>query len=245
MEQTQTLNDAGVVPEVITNKRILDIFVMADGSTSTKGLPNSVLNQAMRESAAALKAEADTQPETLFRFRAISFANKAKWHIGPSPVEVENLSWKDLKAAGCTATGGAVKLLADAVAEDKMPEQAHPPVMVLISDGANTDGEEYDRAIERLDSEIWGAKAVRLAIGIGKRYDRKQLEKFTNHPEVGVLEAANAVDLVQYIKYATVTASQAASNGKSSQGKAASNVQLPPLPKPAQNVDPKLAFKEY
>lgn len=219
-----------VRPEAETAKRILDIFVLGDGSSSTIGPPNAILNQAMRESINEMKTEAKQHPEVEFRFRCIAFANNAWWLVGPDPVKIENVIWKELPASGCTSTGAAIEKLADAVTEDKMPEQGLAPVMVLLSDGGNTDGSTYDRAIDKLNTLLWGAKAIRLSIGVGDRYNRAQLEKFTNHPEVGVLEAKSAVDLANYIRYATVTATLASSLNQSDPGNASTNVTLPPPP---------------
>lgn len=239
---TNLFDDAIVSPETAPQKRCLDIFLMPDNSGSTRGKANAVLNQAGREVVAELQSESSQHPDVNFRFRSISFANSAKWHIGPEAVDIGIATWTDLKAGGGTATGEAIDLLAQSVVESKMPERGLPPVMVLISDGGNTDGKDYDEAIKRLEKELWGAKAVRLSIGIGDRYDRKQLEKFTNHPEIGVLEAKNAIDLVNYIKYATVTAPLATAAVKTSTAPVATNVPLPPPPKPAENVDPNLMF---
>lgn len=188
-------------------------------------------NQGSRESFAELKNEAKQHPEVEFLLSCISFADSANFHIDSQ--KIEDAEWTDLTANGCTATGQAIQMLADAVKVENMPKRGLPPVMVLISDGANTDGSAYDDAIAALDKEPWGAKAIRLSIGIGNGYDRRQLEKFTNHPEVGVLEAKNAVDLVNYIKYATVTASKAASRNSTVPGQLNNNVALPVPPLPA------------
>lgn len=230
-----TLNDALVTPGIETSRRRLDIFLVADCSGSMHGPKIAALNHGMRESIAELKNEAGQHPEVDYRIRCIAFDDKANWHMGPNPLELDKASWSDLSVGGCTSTGAAVQMLADAVRISDMPRRGFPPVMALVSDGANTDGSAYDRAIEALEKERWGSKAIRLSIGIGDRYDRKQLEKFTNHPEVGVLEAKNAVDLVNYIKYVTVTASKAASRNSTTPGQLNNNVALPAPPPPVTN----------
>lgn len=229
---TTTLNDAMVKPEIEIARRRLDIFLLADCSSSMDGLKIGAANQGMRESITELKSEAKQHPEVDYRIRCISFANSANWHIGPEPIELDTVSWSDLTANGCTTTGAAVQMLADAVRTADMPKRGLPPVMALVSDGANTDGSAYDNAIAALEKEPWAAKAIRLSIGIGNGFDRRQLEKFTNHPEVGVLEAKNAVDLVNYIKYVTVTASKAASRNSTVPGQLNNNAVLPVPPLP-------------
>ena len=232
---TATLKDALVKPKVETARRVLDIFLLPDGSGSMEGLKIATANQAIRESITELKNEAKQHPEVEFRMRCIAFSSNARWHIGPQPEELEESAWSDLVASGCTATGAAVQMLADAVRVENMPEHGLPPVMVLISDGANTDGNAYENALASLEREPWAAKAIRLSIGIGSAYDRGQLEKFTNRPDIGVLEAKNAVDLANYIRYATVTAAKASSQNSTNAGKLANNVALPAPPAPANS----------
>ena len=230
---TTLKNDALVKPDLELARRIFDLFVLADNSSSMSGLKIAILNQSMRESIGELCNESKQHPDVEFRLRGISFSSEARWHVGPEPQDINMVLWRDLAASGSTATGAALQMMVNTISVASMPRRGLPPVMVLLSDGANTDGSAYDNAIEALNNEPWGAKAVRLSIGIGKRFDCKQLEKFTNHPEVGVLEAKNAVDLAKYIRYATVTATKAASQSSTSPGVMTNNVILPPPPTPA------------
>ena len=88
----------------------------------------------------------------------------------------------------------------------------------------------------KLNKIPWGKKAVRLVIAIGdeNEYDEESLLKFTNHKEVGLLKAKNPSQLVDYIKWASVSASVSASVTKSFNGPGNtendSNVILPPPP---------------
>ena len=234
---TTKLNDALVRPEVEIIKRFLDIFMLFDCSWSMKGKKIAAANQAMRESINELKTVAGQHPDIEHRMRCIAFSNDARWHIGPDPTDLQNLSWTDLVAQGATETGAAIERLSESIRVTDMPKRGVPPVMVLISDGGNTDGTAYEDAIDLLNKEPWGAKAIRLSIGIGDRFDRKQLEKFTNHPEVGVLEAKNAVDLANCIKYATVTASISAGRSVTDSGPLTNNVALPEPPPAATDAE--------
>lgn len=200
------LNDALVAPMTELVRKIIHLFAVVDCSSSMDGEKMAAANYAMRESIGELKIEATNHPEIDFRFGCIAFDNDAYWSIGPDPVKIQQVVWNDLMTDGCTSTGAAVHALTNAVQKERMPKQAHAPVMVLISDGGNTDGEAYDEAIERLNSSFWGRNAVRLSIGIGEGYDRNQLAKFATDPTTGVLEAKNAIELVNQIRYATVYA---------------------------------------
>ena len=196
-----------VTPEMEYVTRDLHIFLMADESWSLEGLRMAALNQAFREAFGTLKSISKQHPEVTIKVRCIAFSDFARWHIGPDGVAADNLEWKDLTVRRSTRTGAAIKMLTESISMNMMPSKGYPPVMVLVSDGDNTDGKAYETAIEQLKCEPWGAKAIRLAIGIGDDYKREQLEKFINRPDIGVLEARNTVDLANYIKFAIVSAS--------------------------------------
>ncbi len=236
MTNTLVLNDALVQPKVEISKRTVDLFMLFDCSFSMTGKKIAAANQAMRESVSELQDMAKQHPDVEHRIRCISFSDKALWHIGPDPVEISKLTWRDLSARGCTETGAAVQMLSNTISAGNMPRRGHPPVMVLISDGGNTDGDAYGLAIDQLNKEPWGSRAIRLSIGLGTNYARQQLEKFTNHSEVGVLEARNAVDLARQIRYATLTASLASIQSSSQPGILTKNVALPSAPAPVTNT---------
>jgi uncharacterized protein YegL len=210
-----TNKDMLVLPKLDYIARDLNIFLLTDESRSMSGKRIATLNHAILESTNELKEVGKQHPEASFKIRAIAFSDSPRWHIGPDPVDIDKLSWQDLSVDGGTETGAAIQWLADAVTMDKMSRKGFPPVMVLLSDGDNTDGDAYEQAIARLNSEPWGRKAIRIAIGIGDGYNRTQLEKFTNRPDIGVLEAKNTVDLANYVKFAIVTVSLSAINSVS------------------------------
>lgn len=170
--------------------------------------------------------------------RAIKFSDDVSWHVGPVPVEMERFVWPELSSSGLTATAQAIRVLASELTPEKMPRRGYPPVCILVSDGFCTDPqEEYDSAIEALKKLPWGLKAVRLAIAIGDEsdYDEGELLKFVSHAEIGVLKAHHPQQLVNYIKWASVSASVGASQGKS-KGASASDDTNVILPNPPAEV---------
>lgn len=237
MKETPTTSEALVCPEVPLRTRVQELFLLADGSLSMEGAKVAAMNQAVRESMVELLNTSKLHPNVEYRVRSIVFNTDAYWHIGPKPVALEHVQWQDVEIDFCTNTGRAVNMLADAVKVDRMPKRGFPPVMVLLSDGENTDGNAYEKAIARLDKEPWGCKAIRLAIGIGPDYSKSQLELFGNQPEIGVLEARNAVDLANLISYASVSIPLAASVPVSTPGEVNNNVCLPKPPAPVPNSD--------
>lgn len=236
----QTIKDKLVQPVIELLQRFLDIIIVIDCSDSMSGNKIAMAIQAISEADRGLAEAQKQHPEVEFRVRSIAFSNDAWWHTGPEPVEPGKASWTNLGTGGLTATGKAVGMLADTFSKDKMQGKGYPPVMVLLSDGANTDGDAYDKEITRLDSEPWGAKAIRLSIGIGDHYDRSQLDKFCNQPS-GTLEAKNAVDLANYLVYSMVTVPLGTIRSARDPDNSTA-IPAPPAGNPKFNNDPKLGL---
>ncbi|RJP92487.1 MAG: tellurium resistance protein [Desulfobacteraceae bacterium] len=232
------------VPEGEVAKRPLQFFWITDYSGSMSGKRIATLNQAIRESIPAIRKALASHPEVEIKMRAIKFSDRASWHVGPDSVSLDQFSWTELDAKGVTATAQAINLLASELSIEKIPRKGYPPVCLLISDGFCTDSEEeYDKAIQTLANLPWGKKSVRLAIGIGKAgedYDEESLLKFVSHREIGVLQADTPEKLVQYIKWASVTASVGSSQSKSKGGQGILdgdvNVNLPEPPADVVNI---------
>ncbi|WP_217596436.1 VWA domain-containing protein [Cohnella sp. GbtcB17] len=199
-------------------KRTLHFFWIVDCSGSMEGKKIASLNQAIRETIPEIKKVVASHPEVQIKMRAIQFSDTASWLIGPDAVPVEDFIWSDVTAHSETATAKAIRMLAGELEIEKMSRRGYPPVCILLSDGFCTDPvEEYEAAIQQLNSLPWGRKAVRLVIAIGNEseYDEEQLLKFVSHKEIGVLHADTPEKLTEYIKWASVSASVGASVGKS------------------------------
>jgi uncharacterized protein YegL len=206
------------VPEGTIARKPLHFFWLADCSGSMRGRKVATLNQAIREAIPEIRQAVAAYPEVEIRMRAIRFADRAEWHVGPDAAALEQFVWPELEANGATATAQALRLLADELALEKMPRRGYPPVCILISDGYCTDPpQEYAAALAELQRLPWGQKAVRLAIAVGdpSEYDEQELLKFTSHAEVGVLKADSPQKLVSYIKWASVSATVGVSQGRS------------------------------
>jgi len=233
------------LPEGEIAKRPLQFFWVVDSSGSMDGAKIATVNHAIREATQRdLPGAVENHPEVQIMMRGIKFSDSASWHVGPDAVPLDKFLWPELTAGGSTATAQAMRLLTTELNTEKMPRRGFPPVCILLSDGYCTDPEsDYQSAIEALDRLPWGAKAVRLAIGIGgdkSQYDEESLGKFISpglrKEGIGVLQASNAEQLVHYIKWASVSASVASSMTKSKSGQAdGANVLLDPPP-PAPQV---------
>jgi len=153
---TEKTKNMLMLPDLEYISRDLNIFLLTDESWSMVGKRIATLNHAILESTNELKEAAQQHSEATFKIRVIAFSDRPRWHVGPDPVDVDKLTWQDLTAKNSTATGAAIQMLAESVTMGKMPRKGFPPVMVLLSDGDNTDGAAYEKAIQQLNGEPWG-----------------------------------------------------------------------------------------
>ena len=213
----------------IANRPLHFIF-LADCSYSMSGEKIQALNHAIKEAIPHMRDVAEGNPNAEVLVRAIEFSSGAQWHI-PQPTNVDVFEWNDLSANGSTSMGRALSLVTEALKTPPMPERALPPVLVLISDGQPTD--DFNGGLQALMAEPWGKKAVRLAIAIGEDADIDVLQRFIGHAEIQPLQANNAQDLVNYIRWASTAVLQAASApaSQTQSAPAGVNVPLPPPPK--------------
>jgi len=212
------MEDTIPVPDGQIARKKLHFFWIADCSDSMRGKKIATLNQAIREAIPEVRKAVAQFPQVEIVMRAIKFSDDASWHIGPDPVPVEEFVWPDLETSGLTSTAKAVRLLAGELSIERMPRRGLPPVCILISDGFCTDPkEEYESAIAELGKIPWGIKAVRLAIAIGdeSEYNETELLRFVNQDQIGLLKAHSPEELISYIRWASVSASVAASRGRS------------------------------
>lgn len=216
--------------------RPLHFIFIADCSVSMDGGKIRSLNHAIREAIPHMREVAHGNPNAEVLVRAIKFSAGAQWHVS-QPTNVDAFEWTDLAVSGMTDMGRALVLVTDALKTPPMPERALPPVLVLISDGQPTD--DFEGGLRALMAEPWGKKAVRLAIAIGEDADTTVLQRFIGHPELQPLQANNADDLVNFIRWASTAVLQAASAPASQTNASPTgpNVPLPPPPQAAL-VDP-------
>lgn len=241
-------------PNVRLSNRPLHFIYICDcsGSMAAQGKMQS-LNQAIRQSLPGMAEVARQNPEARVLVRAVSFADRANWHL-QDPTPVDELQWQDLQSGGVTAMGEALELVAGALRSPPMEERALPPVLVLISDGQPTD--DFEAGLRLMMRQPWAQKAVRLSIAMGHDADLEVLQQFIGtepfiQPPRGEipgasgqmprgmgksprkpLQASNATSLAQYIHWASTAVVGAASMPASRMADSAAegNIPLPDLP---------------
>jgi uncharacterized protein YegL len=133
------------------------------------------LNVAISEALPSLRAAAEGNMSADVLVRAATFSTGAQWHHA-EPTPVSRFRWEPVEAGGFTDMGAALTLVADGLRVPPMPERGLAPVLVLVSDGQPTDN--FDEGLRRLLDTTWGARAIRLAIAIGRDVDQNVLQTF-------------------------------------------------------------------
>jgi uncharacterized protein YegL len=209
--------------------RPLHIFFLLDGSTSMQANRKiETLNQAMREVIPELIRVVDAHPGIEMMVRALVFADRAKW-LGES-ARLSQFKWTDVDAEGYTAMGEAMRLLAAELESPPMPARFLPPVAILLSDGDPTD--DFEGGLAALEAAKLASKAIRVSIAIGDKADHGKLLAFMspNMRPNGVLQAKNSRQLVEFLKFASTTASRMATQGQAPDAKREKVWTPPPMP---------------
>jgi uncharacterized protein YegL len=169
------------------------------------------LNHAAREALPQMRKVASDNPNAEVFVRVLRFATGASWVV-EQPTPVQYFQWPELTATvgGMTDLGAALTLLARELRTDTMPGRALPPVLVLLSDGLPTD--DFDAGHQALMREPWGAKAVKVGLGIGRDISTDVLRRFIGNPQLAPLTARNADELVRYIRWASTSVLATASS---------------------------------
>lgn len=191
-------------------QRPLHFIILADcsGSMASDGKMRA-LNAAIQEALPHLVDVADGNPHAELLVRCIAFSTGAKWHV-ERPTPVDEIQWQDLTSGGYTDLSAGLDLLRSVLTVPPMESRALPPAIVLISDGMPTD--DYLDSLQRLEAEPWGARSVRVAVGIGRDADHEMLVRFMGDADAEPVRANNPEDLVAAIRWASTHVSRVASS---------------------------------
>ena len=207
-----------------TERRTLKIFWLVDASGSMSGEKIATVNRAIRDCIPEMQDVQKANKEAEMRVNVIKFGhsgNESKWV--ERDVDINSFSWTDITDTnGYTPTGGALALVLEELAVERMGKKGLPPLIILMSDGGATD--DYEKKLNDLLSDKWGKRSVRIPIAIGDDCDEDRLELFRSPKEGALLKAKNAKELTKLIRWASVTVS-----GTLSQTGANTGI-LPPAP---------------
>jgi len=181
--------------------RALPVILLADvsGSMSVNGKIQA-LNQAVSEMVATFAAEEEGRAE--IQVAVITFGGTAQLHL---PLQAASeVSWEAMGATGGTPMGRAMELAADLIDDrEAIPSRAYRPTIVLVSDGMPTDS--WEQGLARLTGEGRGAKAFRMALGIGADADEAMLARFVGGEEPTVYKAEDARRIRDFFQFLTMS----------------------------------------
>jgi uncharacterized protein YegL len=233
-------------------RRALHLIFILDcsGSMTSNGKMQS-LNHAIQEAVPHMKKTALANPSAELLIRSIRFSSGASWHQSRE-TPVESYNWLDLQSdGGSTDMAGAVKLTTDALKQLPRGRQ-FPPVLCLVSDGRPDSVGEFEKRLAELKADPWGARALRVAIGIGNEATSPPgldvLQSFVGNIELPVLAANNAQDLVNMIRFVSTVVTDSASKppsqtpAGSSQTSAPTNIPLAAPPPASTPTNPNMPW---
>lgn len=229
------MSDMQIIPGVSIIKRTLPLIFLCDKSTSMAGERINAVNQAIPAAVHDVQKAMLQHPEVQVKVSVLTFGSDVSWHIGPEGIDVSDFKWEEIVAGGKTCTGAAINALCDKLDVSQMDNRGYPPVCILISDGYYSDKPAYYKAvIERLNKMPWGKKAIRLVIAIGNEndYDEDSLVMFSNQEIDPIIKVQNYIEILKYIKWASVAISLSATQSKSSlqTDSAETHVRIPKAP---------------
>lgn len=206
------LTDYDLIP---TARRVLNLFLLVDTSSSMAGEKIAALNDAIRNVIPIVNDINDDNPDAEIKMNALTFSSDTNW-TSPMPVLASDFKWSDLSASGFTAMGAAVRELGSKLSHKhgflQSASGSYAPVAIMLSDGAPTD--DFASAMNEILNNNWFRHSMRIAIAIGSDADIDVLKTFTGNPEL-VFRVQNIDALKAVIKATVVTSSMVASRSSS------------------------------
>lgn len=211
-----TPSDVPLPRPSVAPPRPLPVIVLADVSGSMTQLRKlETLNESIATMIRSFAAERTIRGEIQVGVVAFGWETAV---LHQPPVPATDLRWSDLQAGGRTPFGAALDLLTELLADEKViPRNAFMPTLILVSDGKPTD--EWEEPLQRLLASPRGAKAIRLAVGIGQDMDDDDfqvLRAFIADPSIEPQRADQVHLLTRYFSWLTMSVSRQARTGRQS-----------------------------
>lgn len=126
------VSSRGYIPGGALSARPFHFIWLIDRSSFGDSSQLQALNKTIREAIPRLQRSARAYPNLRTYVHVITFASGTHWHI-TQPTPIEDLSWQDI-SRGPADIGAALIMVAEQL-RIIQPRRAHPPMLVLISDG--------------------------------------------------------------------------------------------------------------
>lgn len=197
-------NSAPMLPGGPTSRLPMHFFWLLDGSSSMDGKKIQSLNFAVAETIPSIRRTAESVAGLRLLVRALRFATDVDWVVR-EPTPIAELQWHDIAAGGDTSTGKAINAVIDELDKIDVRHRHYPPVVVLVTDGRNTDGKLYNDALQRLTAHPVGRKTQRYGIAIGADASIEELQAFIGNDKTPVFEARNGDMLADFLRFVSVS----------------------------------------
>lgn len=188
------------------SKKNLVVFFLVDTSGSMSGKKIGTLNTTMEELLPELRGLGGATTD--IKLAVMTFSSGCEW-ITKEPMSVDDYQyWTRLKAEGLTDLGEAFKELSKKLSRKEFlnsPSLSYAPVIFLLTDGYATD--DAIGGLEQLQHNNWYKYGLKVALGIGEKFDEELLKRFTGNPEL-VVTAKTSDQLAKLVKTIAVTSSQ-------------------------------------
>ena len=168
-------------------KRSLVLFFLVDTSESMSGTKIETLNTTMEELLPELRGVGGATTD--IKLAVMTFSDGCKW-ITEELMSVDDYQyWTRLKAEGRTDLGEAFEELSKKLSKKEFLNSSsvsYAPVIFLLTDGYATD--DAIGGLEKVQHNNWYKYGLKVALGIGKKFDEEILKRFTGNPELVVTE---------------------------------------------------------
>ncbi len=183
--------------------RPLPLLLLLDssGSMAERGKIQA-LNNAVSDLLATLARETDFRASV--HVGVLAFGETVRAHLDFLPAKDALAAWRPLSAAGRTPMGALFRECRSLVENRELiPSRSYRPTLVLVSDGLPSD--EWEAPLSELLAAPRGAKATRLAMGIGADADAGMLARFVADPAIPVFQAAQAREITRFFRWVTMS----------------------------------------
>lgn len=180
-------------------KRMLPLIILADISGSMYECMED-LNDSVKSMINSFKEAKSFKAEIYVSL--ITFGGEAKLQIPLSPARSIEINSLKLVATGMTPLGGALKIAKKIIeSREEIPSKAYKPTIVLLSDGAPNDN--WEKEFNSFIAEGRSKKCDRISLGIGDKYVKEILEKFSN--QSNIFEAKDSKNIIEFFKFVTMS----------------------------------------
>lgn len=185
-----------IIPEV-PPRRVLTLFYIVDISGSKADYKMAALNSALSDSIPIVSDISNCNPDASIKLAVLKSSSECEW-MYPSPGDIDDFKWKDLKADHSSSLADTFHELSQKLSAVhgfmNNPSGSYAPMIILISDRGSVESESIGRSLLKLHKNNWFKAASKIAIAFGDEASKERLIDFTSSAEA-VITIHNVDDL--------------------------------------------------